>query len=292
MKEFLRKIHTDSFKWHDSIFLYVIIFLAIFIFGQILTGILWEIIYSLGGNTVLAYTAGMYYSFIGFWIIVILLCMAVKKYRLIPATFLKGMTGNTGKMFGIGLLAGVVLNGICIIAALLNKDIALYFDSCKPLQLLFIFVGVVIQSGAEEIMCRGFLYQNLRRSYRNPLVAILANALVFAAIHIGNPGITHVGLINIALVGIFFSLFVYYFDSLWAAIAAHAAWNYTQNIIAGLPNSGIVVDFSLFKLDAASATDSFFYNVAFGVEGTYMATLVLLVASVVVCVAGKRKNNG
>ncbi len=34
-------------------------------------------------------------------------------------------------------------------------------------------------------------------------------------------------------------------------MGVHMAWNYTQNIIFGLPNSGIVSGFSLFKLDAA-----------------------------------------
>ena len=289
MKEFLKKIHTDSFRWHDSIFLLLIIFYAIIIVGDILSGIIWTAFEKIGGYTPLSGVAGMYYGFLAWWIVIILLCLVVKKYRFIPGTFFKGMKGNNWKMFLVGLLAGFVMNGICIVAAILNKDIALYFDSFKPLPLLFLLAGVVIQSGAEEILCRGFVYQHLLRSYRNPLVAIVMNALIFAALHLSNPGVTRVAIVNIALVGIFFSLLVYYFDSIWAAIAAHAAWNYTQNIIAGLPNSGIVTPVSIFKLDVASATDSFFYNVAFGVERTLMASIVIIVAGVVVCVVGKRK---
>lgn len=289
MKEFFKKIHTDSFKWHDSILLLVVIFFAIMIVGDILSSIIWTTINKIGGNTSLSWMLGMYYSFIASWIVIIALCFAVKKYRFIPGTFLKGMKGNNWKMFLVGLLVGCVMNGICILSAILNKDIAIYFDSFKPLPLLVLFVGVVVQSGAEEVLCRGFVYQNLLRSYRNPLVAILMNAFIFAALHLANPGVTPVAIANIAIVGVFFSLLVYYLDSIWAAIAAHAAWNYTQNIIAGLPNSGIVSEFSVFKLDAASATNSFFYNVDFGVEGTLMATIVTVVACVVVCVVGKRK---
>ena len=57
------------------------------------------------------------------------------------------------------------------------------------------------------------------------------------------------------------SLMVYYMDSLWCAFAVHTAWNFTQNILFGLPNSGINVPYSVFKLNAATARDSFAYNI-------------------------------
>ena len=53
----------------------------------------------------------------------------------------------------------------------------------------------------------------------------------------------------------------------------HTAWNFTQNFLFGLPNSGLVSEASVFGLDAASAQDSLFYNVAFGVEGAIPAVL-------------------
>ena len=78
-------------------------------------------------------------------------------------------------------------------------------------------------------------------------------------------------------IGIIFSLIVYYYNSLWAAMCFHTLWNYTQNIIFGLPNSGAVSEYSIFKLEAASATSGFFYDVGFGVEGSIGSTLVLAV---------------
>ena len=78
-------------------------------------------------------------------------------------------------------------------------------------------------------------------------------------------------------IGIIFSLIVYYYNSLWAAMCFHTLWNYTQNIIFGLPNSGAVSEYSIFKLEAASATSGFFYDVGFGVEGRIGSTLVLAV---------------
>ena len=95
-------------------------------------------------------------------------------------------------------------------------------------------------------------------------------------LHLANYGVTVLSVLNIFLVGILFSLMVYYMDSLWCAFAVHTAWNFTQNIHFGLPNSGINVPYSVFKLDAATARDSFAYNVGFGIEGTFFADLVLL----------------
>ena len=71
-------------------------------------------------------------------------------------------------------------------------------------------------------------------------------------------------------------------DSFWCACAVHAAWNYTQNVILGLPNSGHVSPFSIFRLDASTAKDSFVYNVGFGVEGTYMAVAVQIICAIVI----------
>ena len=105
--------------------------------------------------------------------------------------------------------------------------------------------------------------------------------------------------VDLVVTGLLFSAMVYYFDSLWMAMAAHAGWNFTQSILAGLPNSGNVVPYSVFKpnsgnvvpysvfkLDAAAARDSFFYNVAFGVEGTVPAIAIQAVVLVALVAVG------
>ena len=71
-------------------------------------------------------------------------------------------------------------------------------------------------------------------------------------------------------------------------MAAHAGWNFTQSILAGLPNSGNVVPYSVLKLDAATAQNSFFYNVAFGVEGTIPAIAVQIAVLVVIVAIGRK----
>jgi len=289
MKDFFKKIHNDDFKWYDSVFILSIITYLLMEAGGILRALVQLAVIKIFGRNDLTVMIALYYGFIGYWIIIILLCLVVKKYRYILHSFGKGLSGNTPKLFLIGLLAGFLLNLICALMAILHGDIYLYFEPNNVFALLVILVGVLIQSAAEEALYRGFLYQGLRKGYRSPWVAIMVNPLFFAAMHLGNPGMTVLSFINIIMVGICFSLLVYYFDSIWLAMAAHGAWNYTQNVILGLPNSGIVFKYSFFKLDAAKATDSFFYNVDFGIEGTLMNLLALVLASAAIVIIGRRK---
>jgi hypothetical protein len=107
--------------------------------------------------------------------------------------------------------------------------------------------------------------------------------------HMGNPGFTATAGSQIFLAGVIWSLIVYYYDSIWVAFWFHAAWNYTQNIIFGLPNSGIISEYSIFKLEAASARNGLFYNVNFGVEGSIGSSLILLVMIIVLIVINRGK---
>ena len=150
----------------------------------------------------------------------------------------------------------------------------------------------MIQSGAEEIVDRCYLYQKLRRRYRWPAVAVIVNALVFMSLHMSNPGVTRLGLLQVFLIGILFSLIIYYWDSLWTVIWAHTAWNFSQSIVFGLPNSGIVSKYSVFKLEAASARDGIFYNTSFGVEGSLGANVMIAAVIVIVLIYGLATKRG
>lgn len=221
-------------------------------------------------------TGFSYVSFIGIWLLLLLILYAVRRNRPILAAAWIHSPGNNARLLLLGLFFGFALNGLCALAAWLNQDIRLTYDSFHPVSLLLVFLAMFVQSSAEEMLCRGYLYQRLRCSYRHPAAAIIGNSLLFALLHLTNPGVTILSVTNIFLIGIAFSLVVYYYDSLWCAFALHTAWNFTQNILLGLPNSGKTMPYSVFKLDAASARDSLFYNVGFGIEGTFFSSIVLI----------------
>lgn len=285
MEESRKKSQTKR-KFSNNILVLYFLSVLLIILGQFLGMLLG--IFPFMTDTEAAVTAAMYLSFIGIWTLTLLYLRFTKKNRPILQAVGRNATGNNWKNLLLGTALGFGLNGICILAAWLNKDISLYYDSFRPVSFVIIFIAVFVQSSAEELVCRGFLYQRLRRSYQNPAVAIIGNSLLFALLHLTNEGVTILSVLNIFIVGILFSFIVCYMDSLWCAMAMHASWNFTQNILFGLPNSGIVSPYSVFRLDTAAARDSFAYNVGFGIEGTLFADMVLVLACICMYLWGRK----
>ena len=209
-----------------------------------------------------------YASFISFWIVVPAYCFFWDK-ELLPV-FRPGR-GNTLKNLLIGLGIGLGMNLTCTLAAIAHGDIVLYYSQFDALYLIVGILAVMIQSGGEELVTRGYMLGATRERH-GTVFAIAFNSLFFAAAHLMNPGVTALSIANIILVGVLCSLLVVFYDSLWMPIGLHTAWNYCQSLLLGLPNSGIVSAKALCKLDAA--TDSFFYSAAFGLEGSAFAAIL------------------
>ena len=291
-KGLFAEIHRDGYTWKDSLIVSILIFFMMFFVGSGIGLAIGTIIklFSNEGNAEFLEILGDNFAFLGYWIIAVIYLLLVKSDKPILRAFGREPRGNTVKMALWGLLIGLCLNALCIGIAVFHGDIQLSFSSFPVLKFLLVFLSVFVQSGGEELLCRGVLYQRLRKGYRNPWVAILVNPIVFVLMHMLLPGITVWAVLSIYLVGVMFSLMVYYLDSLWMAMAAHAAWNFTQNFIFGLPNSGTVYDFSIFKLNSATARTSLCYNVAFGVEASMTAVLVLAFAVAILICLGRKKN--
>lgn len=217
---------------------------------------------------------GSYLPFIGIAALVLLYTYFTRRdiFRL----YFQGQKGNNLKMLGLGAATGFGMNALCILAAFLHGDVHFSLGNISPWWLTVSLAVVFIQSATEELLVRGYLYQHIRARFGVPL-ALICSSLLFSLLHAGNSGVTVLALVNIAAIALFYSLSVEYLDSLWFAMANHAAWNFTQNFLFGLPNSGMVSSTSLLKLEAAS--DSLVYNVNFGVEAALPATVVCLAAA-------------
>ena len=229
----------------------------------------------------------MYLSMIGVDLLVLLYTLLCERpiFRSFGRRAVPGGRGNTWKLFGVGLLAGFAMNALCILAAWLHGDIVLSVGRFRPLYLLAALVCVCVQSGAEELVTRGYMMGAIRDRY-NVWVAAAVNSLFFGALHLLNPGITVLSFVNVVAVGFALSVVMIKLESLWFCVAMHTAWNFSQSIFFGLPNSGIVSEGSFFHLDAAR--DSVLYSAAFGVEGAITTTLVLLALTLCVLLADRR----
>ena len=213
-----------------------------------------------------------------------------KRNRFVFRSFFKDGPGRTTGMLLLGLLVGFLMNFGCILCALAHGDIKLTLDFAAS-QIPFFLVALVcvfIQSSSEELWCRGVMYERINVHY--PVwVAVVVNGLFFAALHLGNPGASFLPILDIAICGIAFSLAKWYTGSIWFPAGIHTAWNFTQNLLFGLPNSGIVSEASIFKLDAANAVDTWVYSVPFGVEGGVPAVFADAILGIV-CLLLAAKN--
>jgi membrane protease YdiL (CAAX protease family) len=111
--------------------------------------------------------------------------------------------------------------------------------------------ALVPQSAAEEIFLRGYALTHLRRGVGSVLAVLLTGSL-FGILHLGNPNVSRMAIINIALVGIFLGAVVVRTGSLWTTIGLHIAWNWFEGFFFGHPVSGIQAGTSLFHRIAPS----------------------------------------
>lgn len=193
-------------------------------------------------------------------------------------------------MLILGFLTGFVLNGFCATVAILHGDIKLTFYKFEIVNLILLFIVVFIQSSSEELIFRGFIYQRLKNRYKNTEFAIIINSILFALLHLGNNGISAFGFIDILLSGVFFGLMFCAFDSIWLVMACHTTWNFTQNILLGLPNSGTISKYSLFMMDVNSAKSSFAFDKNFGLEGAALSIILMFTGCMIMYIYCKINN--
>jgi hypothetical protein len=107
---------------------------------------------------------------------------------------------------------------------------------------------------------------------------VLVAGLVFALFHSLNPGITPLGLGNIALAGIFLGVAFYAPGGLWTAFGAHLGWNATLAALDA-PVSGL--PFSIPFIDYRAGEPVWLSGGHFGPEGGLLATVAITLALLV-----------
>lgn len=185
----------------------------------------------------------------------------------------------------VGLLVGFGMNALCILVAFLHGDIDMVPAGGSALLFLLSFIAVAIQSSAEELHYRAFACGRIK-AFAPVAYAVLASAFSFGYVHLLNNGVSFLAFVNIVLIGIFYALVLCRFNNFAFCCAHHTAWNFTQNFIFGLPNSGTPA--TLAMANPTHAASSIVYSADFGVEGAAVATVINIIAIAIVLVMAKR----
>ena len=189
---------------------------------------------------------------------------------------------NWLKKYSLGFLIGLVMMSIIVLILLSFGYITV---EKNPIQLvgisaissiLVILFGWIIQGATEEIVTRGWLLNVLSTKY-NIGVGLLISSTLFGLMHLTNPNVNYIAVINIILVGLFYGLYVIKTNDLWAVCGMHSAWNFAQGNIFGFEVSGLDVSVgSLIDLNLVG--NNVITGGAFGPEAGIIATFILLVS--------------
>lgn len=171
-----------------------------------------------------------------------------------------------------GVLIGVLMISLCVGIGVACGVIRLERSNFSIGTWLLFLLGFLIQGASEEIVCRGYMMVSVAR--KNPIwLAVVSNSVMFALLHIFNPGIGILPLVNIALFGAFISVYVLKRGNLWGACAIHSFWNFFQGNVFGISVSGTGVGASPLAATLNNGM-TWLSGGSFGIEGGVITTAV------------------
>jgi hypothetical protein len=129
----------------------------------------------------------------------------------------------------------------------------------------------VLPSITEEIMFRGVLFRVIEDGL-GTWAALAVSAIFFGAVHIFNPNATLWSSIAIAVeAGLLLGMAYAWTRSLWFVMGLHAAWNFTQGVLLGIPVSGIAMK---GMLDSSMQGSAWLSGGEFGAEASVTTVFV------------------
>ncbi|MDC6366841.1 MULTISPECIES: CPBP family intramembrane glutamic endopeptidase [Flavobacteriaceae] len=205
---------------------------------------------------------------------------SLAEYGLKPgewSTWSEFINGATISLLGVGVVVLIQYNTSVIH---LSPD-SIY--KAYDLWIVYLMKSFRYLSGAvfEEILATSFLFVFLKNSigtntqwyaHRNWL-AIVVSALVFGFIHGTNQNVTVLGVINLILFGALTTFNFAITKNLGFAVGFHSMWNFTQNVVFGLPNSGSPSESWIFKTTLHAKP--IISGGKFGIEGSLITSILL-----------------
>lgn len=229
-----------------------------------------------------------YYGYIVMFGIALLYWKLIEKKPLSEM----GLTKRFGNYF-VGIIAGIVLLAISVFAIVLTGSMEYHglLGNVDILMILLLIGGFIVQGATEEILCRGIVLHTLKE--RTPIwLAIAVSTILFIIPHwssLFEDGLIYgaIGVANLVLISIIFSLLTIRFKSIWAACGLHSFWNAILYCILGLNLSGNDETVTaIFHME--SVGKDIWNGGVYGIEASLITTVVLALAAVLIIVIDKK----
>lgn len=229
------------------------------------------------------------FSFIGISLLVFFRVVKIEKRKISSIGFAKH---NWFKKYILGFLIGLFLMSLVVLILYLFGFVSINKNPSQPVgkfalaNILILLVGWIIQGGTEEILTRGWLMNVLSAKY-NIHIGLLVSSVFFGALHLSNPNVNYIAILNIILVGYLFGLYVLKTNDLWGACGIHSAWNFAQGNLFGFEVSGLNISVgSLFDFNLTG--NNFISGGSFGPEAGLCSSFVLILGIMIIVLLDKK----
>lgn len=206
----------------------------------------------------------------------VIYCVCIEKRTLSSMGVKKE---HAARDYLMGLLIGFVMfSAVVLVNVILGGMKFESFNSDVSVGLLLVFfAGFVIQGMSEEFVCRGYLMNTIGGKH-SMAAAVIISSVAFMALHLGNQGLSIIALVNLVLIAVFFAVYMICFDNIWGVCAIHSIWNFAQGNIYGIKVSGMELNTVPVFTVTQAGESSLINGGAFGAEGGFGTTIVILVS--------------
>ena len=246
----------ENYKWYKPLITIVLVAILYFVFVAILTFI-FQAIY---GTNVISSIAGggyetlnnsdvsVYYSYLSIVMFAPAIFIASKIVRDRPFSSYSSSRGGWNWKLYFKCLS--IPFAIYLIFSLISLFTSNNSGSNSHVSLMAIILSLIIipaQCIVEEHVFRGILMQTLGAWFKNPVLAIIIQAIIFAVVHSYNS----IGVISIGISGIAYGLLSWRTNGLEASSAIHSINNLTSFLTVALGVSSIssTVSYTDFAID-------------------------------------------
>ena len=179
-------------------------------------------------------------------------------------------------LFGIFLGFFIMLIGYVALESLNEITFESYYIETEAI--LYSIVFFISVSLMEEILCRGYILNQLLET-SNKYVALIISSVIFTALHSLNPNMATIPVLNLFLAGILLGITYIYTKNLWFPIALHFSWNFFQGPFFGFEVSGQKF---YAMIQQTRTEDNLLNGGSFGFEGSLLATFLMIVVIIII----------
>lgn len=228
---------------------------------------------------------------------VIVISVILLYWKLIEKKSLSeiGLTNHIRSYF-IGVLIAIFM--LLIIIGLITLTGAIEYHGIFEKKNILLIVlyggGFIIQGTMEELLCRGYLFHTLKNKVSLP-IAIAISTIMFIVPHwsslfAGEMIYGVIGIINLILISLIFSLLTLCFQNIWAACGLHSFWNFILSGIMGLNLSGNDENITAI-FNMKSVGNNIWNGSIYGIEASVITVFILGFFSIILWIYWKKINN-